>query len=109
MKVAVLLVILALLASCAQEQEKAKQPHSFRYQGEFYPSFMPECRIGIRADKGVGQIKLTVAKNLESETAAALDSLPLNATDLALFYTSLDSVQPLELVTNTSYRLVRIA
>lgn len=103
MKVAVLLVILTLLASCAEVQEKAKQPQSFRYQGEFYPSFMPECRISIQANKGVGQIKLTIAKDLESETAVALDSLSLNATDLALFYTSLDSVRLLESVTNTSY------
>lgn len=102
MKVAALLVILTLLASCAQEQEKVKQPQIFRYQGEFYPSFMPECRITIQAHKEAGQIKLTVAKNLESEKAYTSDSLPLKAKDLALFYNSLDSIRLLELVTNTT-------
>jgi len=100
MRALLLLVNLSLLVSCRQEQEKLQQPQSFRYRGEFYPAFMPECRIDIQAEKGVGQIKLTVTKNRESATASSSDSLPIHTPDLALFYTSLDSVRLLEIGTH---------
>ena len=99
----VLFITLALLASCApnQGEENVKQPQRFRYQGEFIPTFLPECTIGIQANEGAGQIKLTISKDTASGTVSASDSLSLTAADLALFYTSLDSVRLLELVTNT--------
>jgi hypothetical protein len=114
MKVVALLASLALLAACSSDlgEQHAAPPRRFRYEARFYPSLLTACRLVIHANGRVGQLKLTRAPHWETEMdsaqarvserpgapAAALDSVPLTAVDLARFYASLGGVRLLEVV-----------
>lgn len=97
------LLPLAWLCSCQPERTPAVAvlPERFRYEGEFYPSFMPQCRIQIQAMQGTGQVKLTIAPDLASAAVLASDSFPLTSQEFRQFFASLDTVHLLRLATNT--------
>lgn len=90
-----------LMTASMHEPKQVVKPHSFSYQGEFAPSFLSPCTISITTKDNGGLIKLLTYKyGNNSKTVSLADSANLSPADLDFFFTKLDSVPVLNMVTN---------
>jgi hypothetical protein len=95
-----------LLSACSGEPKRAAIKHSFSYQGEYYPSFLPPCTISITAKGDVQRIWLSVYQYRDTvKTLAFTNSAALSSADLTFFFAKLDSVPVLKMVTKEQFGL----
>lgn len=95
-----LLLISLLLSACSGAPKQPTSQHSFSYQGEYYPSFIPSCTISITATPDVQRIWLSVYQYRDTvKTLTLARSAALTPADLAFFRTKLAGVPVLKMVT----------
>jgi hypothetical protein len=83
--------------SCSTKKAQPTLPASFRYQGDFYPAFLPTATFVIQTHQGTGQLKLTRYKSRSSHEQL-VDSVVLAERDVRAFFEALDSVPILTMV-----------
>jgi hypothetical protein len=93
-----------LVAACSHESQQEAKKYSFSYRGEYYPSFMPSCIITIVARDSINRIHLRASNDHRATPITILDdSINLSPADLTFFFTKLDSVPVLKMVTKDQH------
>jgi hypothetical protein len=82
---------------CSAKKVPPALPASFKYQGDFYPAFLPPATFVIQTHQKTGQLKLTRAKS-RSSREQLVDSVALGEQDVRFFFEALDSVSLLTMV-----------
>ncbi|MGI4865242.1 MAG: hypothetical protein ACRYFZ_15075 [Janthinobacterium lividum] len=90
--------------ACSPPAKQRALPASFRYQGDFYPAFLPAATFSIQTRQGTGQLKLRRYVSRSSRQQLA-DSVALTGSDLSFFFAALDSVPVLKMATKEQYGL----
>jgi hypothetical protein len=100
MKSCLLLLCTLVTFACSRDAKQEAKTHSFSYQGEYYPSFMPPCTISIVAKGKSAHLWLSVFQYRDTVTTLSFaNSATLSPADLTFFFAKLDSVPVLKMGT----------
>jgi hypothetical protein len=100
MKACLLLLCALVPFACSRDAKQEVKTHSFSYQGEYYPSFMPPCTISIIAKGKSAHLWLSVFQYRDTVTTLSFaTSATLSPADLTFFFAKLDSVPVLRMGT----------
>jgi hypothetical protein len=96
----ILLVGTFLAAACSSEPQRLVKQHSFSYQGDYYPSFLPSSTISIMTTPDVQRMWLSIYQYRDTvKTLTLATSAALSPADQAFFATKLAGVPVLKMRT----------
>ena len=100
MKTSLLLLLVSLLLSaCSGKPKQLAKQHSFSYQGDYYPSFLPSCTISITTTPDVQRMWFSIYQYRDTvKTLTLATSAVISSADQAFFATKLAGVPVLKMI-----------